>query len=392
MTMWMRRRSRAGLPLRVLLTFYLSALSFACTPIDTPTPIPATGPPPSTQLGNGPLHLNAFDAVAPATAPRILWSKQIASGFVAAPVYDDGTLYAASTDGTLFSLDATTGAERWRFAAGGPIATSPALYQGRLVFGGGTFVFAVSAETGAEEWSLRTGSAIVASPSINLDAVAVAGNDGGLYKLRPDSGAIDWRYQTVIGRNRIDSSPAFSDKAIVFGSADHFVHALRPLDGDVLWEFETEDDVLAAPVIVDGTVLAASRDNRLYAIDLETGHERWRFQAADDIDAAPAVDITSGTVFLASRDAHVYALDVATGAERWRFETDFGVRASPALAGNVLLVGTSGGSLYGVEAATGRELWRIAVDGEILAPVVPAAGEPTRLFVVTATGSVIALE
>ncbi len=381
-----------GAPWSVLALAVFSWVVMACTPLDTPTPIPPSGPAPRTQLGNGPHRLHAYDDPGPARRPRVAWSRKLASGFVAAPVYDSGTLYAGSTDGTLFALDAASGEERWRFAAGGPIGASPALYNGRLFFGGGAFIFAVSAVTGAEEWSVRTGSTVLASPAVNLDALVVAGHDGGLYKMRPDTGAIDWRYQTVIGRNRIDSAPAFAGDAIVFGSADDYVHALRPLDGDVLWEFETEDDVVAAPVVASNLVLAASRDNRLYAIDLATGDERWRFTTADDLDAAPAVDTGSGTVFLASRDAHIYALDLATGAERWRFETDFGVRASPALAGDVLLVATAGGTVYGLDAASGRELWRLPIDGEVLAPVLPAPGNPTRLFAVTTTGTVVALE
>ena len=54
----------------------------------------------------------------------------------------------------------------------------------------------------------------------------------------------------------------------------------------------------------------------------------------------------------------VVALDAATGEEIWRATPGADVRNAPAVAGDVLVVPTSGGVLVGYDTASGEELWR----------------------------------
>jgi len=44
-------------------------------------------------------------------------------------------LYIGSTDGAIYSLDAKTGALRWRFQTDGPVISSPTIEEGLVYVG-----------------------------------------------------------------------------------------------------------------------------------------------------------------------------------------------------------------------------------------------------------------
>jgi outer membrane protein assembly factor BamB len=46
----------------------------------------------------------------------------------------DGTVYVGSSDGNLYALDGLTGHLRWKFSAGAPINSSPAIGSDGTVY------------------------------------------------------------------------------------------------------------------------------------------------------------------------------------------------------------------------------------------------------------------
>ncbi|MDO9325673.1 MAG: PQQ-binding-like beta-propeller repeat protein, partial [Methanoregula sp.] len=58
--------------------------------------------------------------------------------------YADGVVYFGDLNGTLYALDAKTGALRWNFTAGGYIWSSPSVSNGVVYFSGGDgYLYAV---------------------------------------------------------------------------------------------------------------------------------------------------------------------------------------------------------------------------------------------------------
>jgi outer membrane protein assembly factor BamB len=141
-----------------------------------------------------------------ATTGQIAWTMNLAEGgwdwayiVSATPALADGRLFVALQWSDLVALDATTGAELWRFAtAGGPLnyahyrsaeAGFPAgaIVTGDVVWIGGPDgrLHALDAATGAELWSTQLGAPIVSAPAPAGDALIVATYDGTIRALAP---------------------------------------------------------------------------------------------------------------------------------------------------------------------------------------------------------------
>jgi hypothetical protein len=84
------------------------------------------------------------------------WSLEL-GGRLTPPVIARGSVYVAQIDRhTLYSIDESTGKERWRFVSGGRIDSPPTIARGRVVFGSADgWVYCLSAATGELAWRYR---------------------------------------------------------------------------------------------------------------------------------------------------------------------------------------------------------------------------------------------
>ena len=77
---------------------------------------------------------------------------------------------------------------------------------------------------------------------------------------------------------------------------------------EVAWHFQTDDQVVASPVVRDHLAYVGSRDKKLYAIDTGKGSARWSFLAGDRLEGAAAV--TEDLVCVGALSGSVYGVDV----------------------------------------------------------------------------------
>lgn len=101
--------------------------------------------------------------VSSATDPGLLYRIQTNDEIIAPPAELDGTLYIASLDGYLYSINGLTGNEQWRFATGWPIESRPAVV-GNLAFVSSLepAIHAINTKTGNELWDIPGASQFVA--------------------------------------------------------------------------------------------------------------------------------------------------------------------------------------------------------------------------------------
>jgi hypothetical protein len=222
-------------------------------------------------------------------------------------------LYVGSGDGHLYALERATGRIVWRFDAGSPVHSSPALAGGLVIAATlGGRIFAVDQSAGRVRWSMQTGDTLprhvapaggwdllVSSPVV-VDNMVVIGGRGERQWRATHRGS--W----VVG------SPTAEPGRVTVGSSDgHFVHAVNPATGADIWRVETGMNVLASPLrIGDLTIIG------LYYTDGAGGG--------------------------------VWALDAATGAVRWKLNLDASVMSSPVAADGELYVGTEDGSIVAI--------------------------------------------
>jgi outer membrane protein assembly factor BamB len=356
-------------------------------------------------------HLFSTGLVAPGEASRgkaatiaVKW-QFTQSGPVSAALAlgDDGTVYAASEDGYLYSVDAA-GNLRWKFHVG-PMQVAPVLGADDTIYltNEEQSIFAVN-HNGTQQWvagggpyaDKRMGSFSAAIDQAYLYAPwrgllrAVrltygtfawpAGygyqNGGSVIKLAnglivytgagrldavDSTGRIQWQYPVMnppltvdmltkngghipIGNFWLDSPMAVGDDGkLYFCAVDSRLVALTS-DGHFTWEFKTKTHSVnhAAPVIdADGTIYFASDDGTVYAL-FPNGRLKWAFDAGGGPISATPVLAQDGTIYVVNGSGLL-----AVSAEgTWRARADFGgsVDSSPTIApdGTVYVAGRAG--------------------------------------------------
>jgi len=284
----------------------------------------------------------------------------------------NGVAYSGSDDGSVYALNASTGAKLWSFATGNAVDSSPAVANGIVYVGSAdNNVYALSASTGAKLWSYTTGNSVVSSPTVANGVVYVGSFDGNVYALNASTGAKLWSYKTGAA---VSSSPAVANGVVYVGSQDDNVYALNASTGAKVWNYTTGNSVVSSPAIANGVVYFGSQDANVYALNASTGAKVWSYPAIE-VEASPAV--ANGVVYIGTDDLNVYALNASTGALLWIYSKfPFFVLSGPAVAnGVVYFTSTDGGrnqigNVYALNASTGALLWNYPTGYLISSPTI----------------------
>jgi outer membrane protein assembly factor BamB len=329
-----------------------------------------------------------------ATTGRLLWQRILVSATQLnvdmAPQVANGLVYLSTIGqppngrGTLYALDAATGAVRWR------LDTIKGRWAVPLQAGGGGAWYAPSVAGGQVFWGTANplpwgGTArypnggMYAGPALYTNSLLVTGAGSGQLlwydQVTPhDVRDHDFQLPPIVGE--IGSAPVVfgagkSGIVIAWNRTTHRriwearvgVHrndrgplpaALVPvcpgLYGGVLTPMAYADGKLFAPVVdlcmlgsatgyepLDRVNVAARGRGELVALDAATGRRAWvRRLPQADFGCATAA---GGVVFTATFDGTVYALDDRSGATLWTVRMPADVNACPAVAGDTLLVG-----------------------------------------------------
>ena len=88
----------------------------------------------------------------------------------------------------------------------------------------------------------------------------------------------------------------------------------------------------------------------------------WKFKTGGRVISTPAV--AGGVVYVGSTDGSLYAVNQADGTQRWKFESEGPIASSPAVSDGLVYVASLDGNVYAVDAATGARRWSFATGGE----------------------------
>lgn len=169
--------------------------------------------------------------------------------------------------------------------------SSAAIYSGRVYVGGrmGTSegaVYSFDAFTGEEIWRFDAGP-VSSSPSVTKGIVYVGSDDRNLHALDAMTGDLVGKY--TVGQSygaQIFSSPTVVGGRVYFGAYDHNVYCLDSSTGALIWNYTTSGIVSGSPAVSDGRVYIGyspdvfDGDDRvdegdLLCLDAETGEEIW---------------------------------------------------------------------------------------------------------------------
>lgn len=134
----------------------------------------------------------------------------------------------------------------------------------------------------------------------------------------------------------------------------------------------------STPLAIDGVLYYIAANNRVFAVDGASGKEIWHYYAELDPVTSKlffsaynrGVAVGLGKVYFGTLDGRLIALDQSTGKKAWETKlvdtaktSGSNFTSAPVLAGDVLVIGPTGGDLaqrghiFGLNAHTGERLW-----------------------------------
>jgi outer membrane protein assembly factor BamB len=306
------------------------------------------------------------------------------------------TLVYAGAGNHFYAYPVGGGAAAWSYKLpAGVTENSPAVSGGVVYFGStaGT-IYALNASTGAPMCSFSTGQAVLASPvvvdnasgPVVYDGTVPNGVSGAEYAINGPgnthgSCTKDWEFNSwAVTPGGTWSSPAYGMGAngvplLVFGSKDRddSVYAVNANTGARVWRYQTstaaDSDVGAPPTIsprgrngfANGVVYVTGKDKIVYALNLATGALIWKHALATGTNGDVAGAALVGDRVYVDSDTGVYALNANTGAQIWHVLSGATFFDSPAVTGpigrQVLLAASTEGSMYALSLGTGGTLW-----------------------------------
>lgn len=258
--------------------------------------------------------------------------------------YGGGRLYALTYEGRLTAFNPATGAPIWSVALDGQHSfTSPPTFSGGVVYTGGAgyggTVYAMDAATGAVRWTQSVENGDDSSPAVTPTGVYVSYACEQAYAFDPATGSPAWHHETgceggggrtpvVAGdgsvwiRDNFDMAPVVLDPATgttratyadsgpipapaIDGHQGYFVAdgVLRERYTPTLatrWTFQGDGQISTAPIVVNGYVYVGSRSGQLYAVSGATGKSVWSTAVGAPVQAPNEDDVSQPLTGLAA--------------------------------------------------------------------------------------------
>lgn len=268
----------------------------------------------------------AFYAVDVVSGEELWHTSTSDSVFYWAPAVADNKLFFATEDGYFLALDAQTGHEQWRF---GPEQREenlpddaechwcalkflePTVDNGRIyVASHDKYLYALDASSGAEQWRFHLG-ALAFYPSVVADGFVYVGDlEGDIHILDAASGTAQAHYQ--VGQE-VWSVAVEGDR--LYTAVDDQLVAMNRHTGAEQWRVQhswSDRDKLTSLLHLEGELIYLMTMDKLTAVHKSDGSLAWQYNSFHGlIFSEPA--IAEGLVVVGDTDSYLYVFEAATG-------------------------------------------------------------------------------
>ncbi len=368
----------------------------------------------------GPSIVAGGDSVTVKLDPQPLWVFEPKKGgeIVSTPCVTPERIFVAvhhrpfptSQFGTVYALDPNSGSEMWKFDRDPnknerlkPVFSSPIYADGRLYFGEGyhkdqdSKLFCLDAATGKKIWAFATSSHTESSPAVAEGKVVFGAGDDGMYCLDAATGQKIWQFPAGGGLH-IDSNPLIHDGKVYAGSGtskkskNTRIFCVDLKTGQEIWGEQSEYSVWGSPSsdgkhVYFGTGNGTFSEDRepiagmVLCRDADTGRPIWQRAIPNSVVGRPAFDRYQ--LYVGCRDGNCYTLDRQTGEVVWSKTLQSPVLASPTIdvnpqmrTGEVLYAIGQAGQLEALSPADGSLFWAISFRSLIEVPYVYSISTP----------------
>ena len=296
------------------------------------------------------------------------WSKKILSDFPLGDVdlaFNQNNIFIFTEQGEVSALD-LTGDLIWEKSFNDQISAG-------LGYGFESIFFAtengkiisLNAKSGEKIWESRVNGEVLSSPSTNGLIVAVQSSNGKITALDFNDGNFKWEYQSTVSplSLRGTSKPVFDKKFIYVGFGNGNLVKIESRTGVVQWEvpvtvsdgvseIERMIDVEAMPVISpNGLAYAVTFQGDLSAVEIVQGRTVWRSSASSTKDILH----TKNKTYIVDSEDLIKSYDGIKGNSLWNLD-DFKLRklSSPKKFKDHMIVGDYEGYLHAVNLNNGE--------------------------------------
>ncbi|HEX9989405.1 MAG TPA: PQQ-binding-like beta-propeller repeat protein [Chloroflexia bacterium] len=351
-------------------------------------------------------------------SPALKWKVRPGTGSWTRPAIRGDVIFLTTGNSSVAALDAETGATKWKFNAelASFEGTSPILAGDRVLFAGNDhkregafpdyedtftgYMYSLDAKTGEERWRFKADEERL-TKAVVIDGFAYFGagqetariggrNDqprGAIYSVNVATGAVRWKLEIPDGD--VWATPVVKNGVLYFidrtgyQARNSFLYAIDLKTQREKWRLEIDDyfeDTLFDPVIA-GDLIYVTGHYRLYAVNALTGKLKWSFDATRQAAGLSLASCCAGgnSKYLQIEKGAVHPI-YATNVFTSIYTPQVQVSSPPTIVGGVAYfsVNLDNGKpvvqgysrkvdfyLLGLDASTGKERWRYKSEEEV---------------------------
>lgn len=296
-----------------------------------------------------------------------IWTKNLFSDFPLGEVnlaFNQESIFAFNETGIVSSLD-FFGNEIWKKDFNQKISAGLGYGFNSIFFATENGkIFSIDAKSGNMNWESKVNGEVLSSPSSNGLIVAIQSTNGKITALDFNDGTFEWEYQSTVSALSLrgTSKPVFDKNFLYVGFGNGNLVKIESRSGVIQWEvpvtvsegvseIERMIDIDAKPVISsNGLAYAVTYQGDLSAIEIEQGRTIWRSSTSSTNNIIYAKNKT----FIVDSEDFIRSYDGVKGNSLWVLE-DFKLRqlSSPKRYQDFLIVGDFEGYLHLIDLNNG---------------------------------------
>ena len=304
-----------------------------------------------------------------------IFTDQLSGGtfYQSKPTAASGNLVFGTPSGFLYSVNAETGEENWKYEMGGAISVGAAIADGKVYAGqqgGERFFYCLDAETGELVWKQTVpGGWVWGSATVDDGMIYVPTVNGYAVSLDGETGHIVWMYPTA---KSVPAEPAVDGDLVYFGSWSRSLYAFNKNTGAIVWK-ENGIGLDSGTLIAEkGKIYLPHHSNIFMYFDALSGEllskgneneeEKGRYS---NFNASPA--FADGRAFFTARvgvglrgvplSSKVFCVDPESGKIHWTFPDGGGLSAPALASGRVYIASGNTPFFYCLNQLTGEAHW-----------------------------------
>ncbi len=210
------------------------------------------------------------------------------------PVYQDGSVYLARSDGRLEKREAQTGKLHWVRSLGKGWVYPPVLIGDRVITGGQIrLIWQLDKDTGAIEHTVSLSQELVAPLIANDDIFVASTFDGYLNAFTPNQNKSAWKIRA--------SAPSFSmlvdENKLIAANMDGQIQSISLESGEIHWTKALYSDARYWIMRQNDTLITVDHAGSIYALNTDTGMLLSQHMLNHQITQAPIAQHDSLVLF-----------------------------------------------------------------------------------------------